>query len=274
MIVRAERPAAISQTFLLDRVRKRAVPPLSLHAAVISSVAGLRQSLASATRNSLWISFQQSLTESLLKNLSWPAHSLGSGVFVHPVSAESIPVLSSCFERFAFAADGGFLPAEELLETLAAENREDLFIGGSVDPSSQTITLWRGSLEPLIVPFAAFEVSGDGTAPDFRRFSVTDSGQTVRLGEYEAAADALLYEFDPEFRRRANRQRQQNDQSFGAALRRLRKQRGLRREDFAPEITAKTVARIEQGKVQRIQKKTLECLARRLQVQPDEIATF
>lgn len=172
------------------------------------------------------------------------------------------------------SSDASFLPADELLEALAAENREDLFIGGSVDPSSQTITLWRGSLEPLIVPFTAFEVSGDGTAPDFRRFSVTDSGQTVRLGEYEAAADALLYEFDPEYRRRINGQRQQNEQSFGAALRRLRKQRGLRREDFAPEITAKTVARIEQGKVQRIQKKTLECLARRLQVQPDEIATF
>lgn len=167
-----------------------------------------------------------------------------------------------------------FLPAEELLETLAAENREDLFIGGSVDPASQTITLWRGTLDPLTVPFTAFEVSGDGTAPDFLRFSVTDSGQTVRLGEYEAAADALLYEFDPEYRRRINRERQQNEQSFGAALRRLRKQRGLRREDFAPEITARTVARIEQGKVQRIQKKTLECLARRLQVQPDEIATF
>jgi DNA-binding Xre family transcriptional regulator len=166
------------------------------------------------------------------------------------------------------------LRSDELLEALAADHRENLFIGGSVDPSSRTITLWRGTLEPLTVPFRAFELSGDGTAPDFSRFAITDCGQTVQLGDYEAATDALLYEFDPEYRRRVNRERLETEQSFGAALWRLRKLRGLSREDFAPEVAAKTIARIERGEVQRIQKKTLEALARRLQVRPEDIATF
>lgn len=170
-------------------------------------------------------------------------------------------------------SDASFLPADELLEALAAENRADLFIGGSVDPSSQTITLWRGSLEPLIVPFTAFEVSGDGTAPDFRRFSVTDSGQTVRLGEYEAAADALLYEFDPEYRRRINGQHSRTNRASGQPCDGCASSGGSAGKTSPPKSPPRR-SRIEQGKVQRIQKKTLECLARRLQVQPDEIATF
>jgi DNA-binding Xre family transcriptional regulator len=147
-------------------------------------------------------------------------------------------------------------------------------IGGSVDQVSRTITLWRGNLTALTVPFSAFEKSGDGTEPDFDQFSVADCGQTVRLGEYEAAADAILYEFDPEYRRRISQERRRSEQSFGASLRRLRKQRGLRREDFAPDVAAKTIARIEQGNVRQIRKNTLKAIAGRLRVQPEEIGTF
>jgi len=168
----------------------------------------------------------------------------------------------------------GFLRPEKLAEALNAEHRAELFIGASVDPKSQTITLWRGNLEPLTVPFSAFENSGDGIQPDFDEFSVTDCGQTIRLGEYEAAADAVLYEFDPQYRRRISKQRQQSEQSFGASLRRLRKQRGLSRDDFAPDVAAKTIARIEQGKVRRIHAKTRSAIARKLAVKPEEIETY
>lgn len=176
--------------------------------------------------------------------------------------------------RIAFKTDGGFISPAELVEVLEADNSAELFIGGNVDSATETLTFWRGDLKALTVPFSAFEPSGDGTLPDFGRLSIIDSGQTVRLGDYEAAVDAILYEYDPEYRRRIAKQRLQEDRSFGAALRRLRKQRGLRREDFEPEISAKTIARIEQGKVQRIHKKTLEALANRLAVDPQEIATF
>jgi len=193
---------------------------------------------------------------------------------MHALDVNTIPALTSCFRRIAFTTDGGFLPAEELAEVLAAEHRADLFIGGSVNHATETITFWRGHVKPLTVPFSAFEKSGDGTAPDFHQFSVIDCGQTVRLGDYEAAVDAILYEYDPEYRRRIAKKRLQEDRSFGASLRRLRTQRGLRREDFEPEVSAKTLARIEQGKVKRLQKKTLHVLAARLAVDPDEIATF
>ena len=84
----------------------------------------------------------------------------------------------------------------------------------------------------------------------------------------------MLYEFDADYRRRRAQTRLQEDRSFGASLRRLRKQRGLRREDFEPEVAAKTIARIEQGKVVRIRQATLSALAKRLAVEPREIATF
>jgi DNA-binding Xre family transcriptional regulator len=171
-------------------------------------------------------------------------------------------------------SDGAFLAADELAAALRAEHRANLLIGGCVDQGTKTITLWRGNLHALTVPFSAFEKSGTGASPDFEAFSLDDGGQTIRLGEYEAAVDAVLYEFDADYRRRRSRMRLQEDRSFGASLRKLRKQRGLRREDFEPEVAAKTIARIEQGKVVRIRQVTLSALAKRLAVEPREIATF
>ena len=262
------------QMFLLDRAKKRSSRFASLCPQVVSSVTELRNSVAHATRDSLWVSYASDLTEALVRNASVGTSSLGFGLFIHSLDMKTIPALSSFFRRIAFTMDGGFIPAEELVEVLKANNRPDLFIGGSVNHITDTITFWRGNLMPLTVPSSAFEKSGDGTKPDFNKFSVIDCGQTVQLGDYEAAVDAILYEYDPEYRRRISKQRLQGDQSFGASLRRLRKQRGLRREDFEPDLSAKTIARIEQGKVKRIHKKTLNALAEHLAVEPEEIATF
>lgn len=105
---------------------------------------------------------------------------------------------------------------------------------------------------------------------------MTDYGQTIQLGSYEAATESLLYEFDPDYRRRIGKERRESDSSFGAALRRLRKQRGLRREDFAPLLSAKTVARIERGEVlpDALRDSTWEILSQKLGVKPEEIETF
>jgi DNA-binding Xre family transcriptional regulator len=259
---------------LLDRATKRAAAFAGLHPQVVSSVSGLRNSVEHASKDSVWVSYASDLTAALVKRASPVPSTLGVGVFIHALDMKTIPVLTSLFRRIAFSVDGGFIPAGELAEVLEAENRANLLIGGFVNNAMQTITLWRGNLEALTVPFSTFEKSGDGTEPDFNAFSVIDCGQTVKLGDYEAAVDALLYEYDPEYRRAMSKKRLQDDQSFGASLRRLRKQRGLRREDFEPDVSAKTVARIEQGKVTRIQKTTLESLAKHLSVEPQEIQTF
>ncbi|MFG0333215.1 MAG: helix-turn-helix domain-containing protein [Maioricimonas sp. JB049] len=262
------------QMFLLDRAKKRSSRFAALHPHVVSTIAELQSSVAHASGNSLWVSYASDLTDALVRSASLSTASLGFGLFIHSLDMKTVPALSSFFRRFAFTLDGGFVPAEELAEILAADNRSDLFIGGSVDDATQTITFWRGDLKSLTAPFSAFETSGTGTKPDFAKFAVVDSGQTVELGDYEAAVDAILYEYDPAYRRRISKQRLQEEQSFGASLRRLRKQRGLRREDFEPDLSAKTIARIEQGKVKRIQKKTLGALAEHLSVEPEEIETF
>ena len=69
------------------------------------------------------------------------------------------------------------------------------------------------------------------------------------------------------------RQRRAEEKGFGASLRRLRLQRGLRREDFAP-LSPKTIARIEQGRVRNLHAKTQATIAMTLGVQPEEIETY
>jgi len=194
-------------------------------------------------------------------------------LLLHRPSLDSLAALEGHFDRVCFNSNGGFLPVDELAAVLAAENRGDLFIGGTVSPQSRTITLWRGDLAPLTVPFSAFEPSGDGTKPEFSSFAVTDHGNTIRLGEYEAAADAILYEFDAEYRRRKAKERLARDRSFGASLRRLRKQRRLRREDFPP-LSQKTIARIERGDVKDVRERTLRIIAKTLSVDPGDIGSY
>lgn len=181
------------QMFLLDKAKKRPARFSALHPEVVSSVGAVRESVAKATKDTLWVSYERDLTEALVKAVYGPSRLLGKAVLIHVLNPQSIPALTGYFQRFAFASNDGFLPPNELSEALRVENAADLFIGGNVDAANQTMTLWRGNLEPLTVPFSAFENSGDGLAPDFSRFSATDFGQTIRLGDYEAAADAILY---------------------------------------------------------------------------------
>lgn len=118
-----------------------------------------------------------------------------------------------------------------------------------------------------------FEPSGDGVTPDFGALSFTDCGHTVAMGDYEASADAILYETDEDYRRKLNKERRRSERSFGASLRRLRLQRRLKRSDF-PDVSSKTIARIERGDVERPRGKTLDAIAKRLRVAPDQIETY
>jgi transcriptional regulator with XRE-family HTH domain len=102
------------------------------------------------------------------------------------------------------------------------------------------------------------------------RSKLTDYGRTVALGDYEAPADAILYELDPAYRRQLKKQRRQSERTFGASLMRLRKQRRLKRSDFAP-ISSKEIARIERSEVEKPHAKTLGAIAGRLGVRPEEI---
>ena len=101
----------------------------------------------------------------------------------------------------------------------------------------------------------------------------TDCGNTVRLGSYEAAADAILYEADPNFRSRLLAKKRAEDKTFGACLRRLRLLRGLGQGDFG-DVAAKTIARIERGETEAPHGHTLRVIAARLGIEPDEILSY
>ncbi len=191
-----------------------------------------------------------------------------------PPRSESIPALLGLFHPVFGLVEGfQWLPKDELVEAITRDDAADRFIGGSVDLKAKALTLLRGDMETVVAPFSSFAKAGDGTAPDFSRLGFTDYGRTVALGDYEAAADAILYEHDPDYRRRLKKQRRQCERTFGASLMRLRKQRELKRSDFAP-ISSKEIARLERNEVDTPHARTLEAIAGRLGVRTEEIASY
>jgi DNA-binding XRE family transcriptional regulator len=228
----------------------------------------------------IWVSFRKAATESLLRVFSeFPkcGRCLRDSIFFafEPCRLESLPALLACFRRTAGTIQPyQSLPPEELVEVLALSKEKscDLFVGGVMDQVARIATLTRGDGSMLVVPFTAFQPSGEGVSPDFERFSVTDYGHTIRLGDYEAASDAILYEFDRQFRARLNAKRREEERTFGAALRRLRKEKRLKRSDFG-DISPKTIARIERGETTP-RKATLQRIADRLGVHPSDIKDY
>jgi hypothetical protein len=135
------------------------------------------------------------------------------------------------------------------------------------------VLLYRGTLEPLVVPLRWFTNLASRAQMDPADLRVIDHGQTVRLGTFEASADAILYEFDALYRRAAKKRLLHNDSSLGASIRRLRLQRGLSREEF-PGLSAKAIARVERNEIARPRSGTLAIIARVLKVSPDSLRAY
>ena len=49
-----------------------------------------------------------------------------------------------------------WLPKEELVEVIMRDDASERFIGGSVDHKAKTLTLLRGDIEAVVVPFSVF----------------------------------------------------------------------------------------------------------------------
>jgi DNA-binding Xre family transcriptional regulator len=165
------------------------------------------------------------------------------------------------------------LPIDELRDVLASDERPDLFVAGVIDPIAEVAVLYRGNLSPVVVPFAWFNRRNPSPRPNFRQFRIADYGQTVRFGRYEASSDAILYAYDPDYRRRAKERRLRQDDSLGACIHRLRLAKGLARSDF-PGVSEKQIARIERGEIASVRARTLAAIASALQVQPAEITSY
>jgi hypothetical protein len=164
------------------------------------------------------------------------------------------------------------LPLVQIVKVVMAPDARDRIISGRVDLQTKMLKLVRGDFSSLLVPLSIFKPAGDGVVPDPTDFEVIDFGHAIRLGQYESAADAIFYEVDPEYRKRLREKRRAEEQTFGASLRRLRLQRGLRQSDFG--FPQRTIARIESGVVAKPHPATVRQIADCLGVQPDEIETF
>lgn len=239
--------------------------------------------LPNATRESLWISTSLNSTDTLLRAMrnafvhgyGEPQRQIGNLLLLECPRPKAIPFLQHWFRRL-IGESSSFktLPQEQLLEVLIApeEERQDLFIGGVIDREIGMLSLIRGNLERIAVPLSIFRASGT-SRPNFSKFELGDYGHSVRFGDYEAAADFILFESAPDYRRRLNERRHSGDAGFGPSLRRLRIQRGLSRSDF-PGVSAKAIARLERGEVEKPQKKTLSAISKTLQVNSDEIESY
>ncbi|MDP6547095.1 MAG: helix-turn-helix transcriptional regulator, partial [Phycisphaerae bacterium] len=217
----------------------------------------------------------QHYMEHLLKAIPWPLpRRLGDLIVLDTLRYAIVEALHSIFYQVALTGDKRtVLPCEQLVAVLLSDKKKDLFISGVIDEASETMTLWRGDRTSMVVPLSTFRSSGSGVKPEWNRFEITDFGQTLQFGEYQAGSDAVLYEFDIEYRRRLKRLRRDKEKGLGPSLRRLRKQRGLRRDQFTG-LSAKTVARIEQGEVTRVHRRTMNILADKLGVPSEEIESY
>jgi hypothetical protein len=250
--------------------------PLPPRVSVCHDRSAVEAAVTNPTKRATWISFTRNFTDILLKEaVDARADLRGSHLItLTPPRWESIPALVGLFHPVFGLVEGfQWLPREELVEAIIRDDASDRLIGGSVDTRAKTVTLLRGDIEAVVAPFSLFPKSGDGTAPDFTTLRLTDHGRTVTFGAYEAAADAILYELDPDYRRRLKKQRRQSERTFGASLRRLRKQRRLKRSDFVP-VSSKEIARIERNEVDQPQARTLEIIAGKLGVRPGEIESY
>lgn len=181
--------------------------------------------------------------------------------------------LSTWF-RHIIGKDCVVLPESKILKTiLSVPNRDDLIVGAAYDHGARTVIVYRGNLEPILIPIDWFELTPRGPVPDPGDLAIADYGQTLRLGNYEAATSAILYEFDAEFRRRAKENLIERDDSLGGSIRRLRLQRSMAQSDF-PGVATKTLARIESNEVTNPHRSTLAKIARRLGVHVDDIASY
>ena len=230
----------------------------------------------------LWISRCSEQTEELAKTLveliSRKTHRravFGNLLTLEAVKVDVRPTLEGLFGRvIGVSRQFKKLPLRELVEVLSSvpDERRDVFIGGVLNLEFGSLVLVRGNLDRVIAPLSMFRPSGRAT-PDFSKFKLGDYGHTLRFGDYEATADIVLWEVDPDYRKRAKARERAHARGFGPSLRRLRQQRGLSQSDF-PNVARKTISRIENGEVESPHGVTLNRIAKALGVPPDEIETY
>ena len=194
------------------------------NACVLRSDEDVLRAFTESPKDSVWVTKGTSYLTALAKESMQPS-GYRRLLVLTPIEEVTHHVLSTWFRFVVVRRDGiSLLPPKQLLEVVRAENRDELLIGGAYDSTDRVIVLYRGSVDPIVVPLDWFREHDGQIRANPEKLSVIDYGQTVKLGDYEAGADAILYEFDEEYRKRAKRRLVDSDPSLGGAIRRLRLQ--------------------------------------------------
>jgi DNA-binding XRE family transcriptional regulator len=248
---------------------EEAAPNLTL----LENYARVVQALRRSTTNSTWVVASPSRFTDLVRAVSESrrdVYRLRLFSYERPDPTTAL-LLESVFER-PVLGPRATIPLHEMVEVLRSRHREDYCIAAQWLENAGSVALWRGDFSMLTVPLAWFRGDGAPTA-DPARLSVENFGQTIRLGDYEAAFDAVLYEFDARARARMRARMRAQDRSLGGSIRRLREMKGVRREEFGG-VDAKTIARIERGEVSTPQRATLAAIADRLGVPVEKLESY
>ena len=265
----------IDEIVLVDLEGDVATALADLDARRLGSGDEVRQEFSKAQRGALWIATDASdLTP--LADVRLERQVDQRLLLFEPASSSRRFFLQTYFRHVLDVEHGvRVLATDELAEVLSAPAREraDLFIAGVADEVDRAVILYRGTLDPVTVPLGWFGRRPDGPTPDLRDLQIIDYGQTVRMGQYEASTDSILYEYDPGYRRRAKQRQIDLDDTLGGSVRRLRLARGLGRSDFAP-ISEKEIARIERNEVKRPHQRSLARIAERLGVSVGELLSY
>lgn len=258
---------------ILDGSPPEATEAATPHLTLLENYQRVHQALQRSTTRNLWVVASLSRFADLVRAVS----EVRRGVYRLRLFSYERPdpptavLLESVFDRPVLGPHAA-IPLPELIEVVRSRHREDFCIAAQWLLDAGSVALWRGDFSVLTVPLAWFRTEGAPPA-DPTRLSVENYGQTVRLGEYEASFDAVLYERDPRARARMRARMRAEDRSLGGSIRRLRELRGVRRDEFAT-VSAKTIARIERGEVSAPQPATLAAIAEKLGVPVGELESY
>lgn len=272
-----KQPQNFADVFVTDTKFKWGL--YELNSVLCKTPQSMKKALENADRDALWIVRQQGATIKLINAMvakldNVPCSTFGHLIAMEPVNSETAAALDGLFTTVIGVSEHSVkLPEEQLAEVLSApiDDRSEVFIEGTLYRTHGLLVLVRGDFRRVTVPLSMFRPSGAST-PDFDSFELDDYGNTVRFGEYESTAEAILWERDAQFRRMAKARRRNLDTSFGGSLRRLRLQKGLSQADF-PHVSRRTIGRIETSG-EKPRAITLNRIAKALGVHPDEIETY
>lgn len=239
----------------------------------IRSARALQQCYAAAPRESVWLLWDPTMLKPLTTLEPRPGRDLRVVCLTAP-PPQARHVFDAYFSHeLSLTADVAALDPQVLADVITSDDRANLFIAASYDALTQAVVLYRGNLEPVVVPLSWFVNAASTAVADPAALAIIDYGHTVQLGDFEAATDAILYEFDPAYRQQVKADRLARDASIGGAIRRLRLQRGYRLTDLRG-VEPKTLARIERGEVQAPHHDTLAAIATALGVTLQDLPSY